>query len=49
MHTNIQEVKIQRVNIVTTTPFDTVVARIEAAIGHRTWMHFGRAFRLHGI
>ena len=34
MHTNIQEVKIQRVNIVTTTPFYTVVARIEAAMGH---------------
>ena len=34
MHINIQEVHVQRVNIVTTQPFDTVVARIDAQIGH---------------
>ena len=34
MHLNIQEVHVQRVNIVTTEPFDTVVARIDAQIGH---------------
>ena len=31
---SIQEVHLQRVNIVTTEPFDTVVARIDAQIGH---------------
>jgi uncharacterized protein (DUF302 family) len=34
MHISIQEVQVQRVNIVTTEPFDTVVARIDAQIGH---------------
>jgi uncharacterized protein (DUF302 family) len=34
MHISIQEVHVQRVNIVTTEPFDTVVARIDAQIGH---------------
>jgi uncharacterized protein (DUF302 family) len=33
-HMGIQEVHIQRVNIVTAEPFDTVVARIDAQIGH---------------
>jgi uncharacterized protein (DUF302 family) len=31
---NIQEIHVQRVNLVTTEPFDTVVARIDAEIGH---------------
>ena len=31
---SIQEVHVQRVNLVTTEPFDTVVARIDAAIAH---------------
>jgi hypothetical protein len=34
MHISIQEVHVQRVNIVTTEPFDTVAARIDAQIGH---------------
>jgi uncharacterized protein (DUF302 family) len=33
-HMSIQEVHVQRVNIVTTEPFDTVVSRIDAQIGH---------------
>jgi uncharacterized protein (DUF302 family) len=33
-HMSIQEVHVQRVNIVTTELFDTVVARIDAQIGH---------------
>src|SRR5271163_158860 len=33
-HMSIQQVHVQRVNIVTTEPFDTVVARIDAQIGH---------------
>ncbi|WP_211256213.1 DUF302 domain-containing protein [Edaphobacter aggregans] len=33
-HMSIQEVHVQRVSIITTEPFDTVVARIDAAIGH---------------
>jgi uncharacterized protein (DUF302 family) len=33
-HMSIQEVQVQRVNIVTTEPFDAVVARIDAQIGH---------------
>src|SRR5580700_10918129 len=34
MHIGIQEVHVQRVNVVTTEPFDTVVARIDAQISH---------------
>jgi hypothetical protein len=33
-HMSIQEVHVQRVNLVTTESFDTVVARIDAQIGH---------------
>jgi uncharacterized protein (DUF302 family) len=33
-HMSIQEVHVQRVNIVTTEPFDTLVAQIDAQIGH---------------
>jgi uncharacterized protein (DUF302 family) len=33
-HMSFQEVHVQRVSIVTTEPFDTVVARIDAQIGH---------------
>ena len=33
-HMSIQEVNVQRVNIVSTEPFDTVVARIDAEVGH---------------
>lgn len=33
-HMSIQEVHVQRVNIVTIEPFDPVVARIDAQIGH---------------
>jgi uncharacterized protein (DUF302 family) len=33
-HMGIQEVHIQRLNIITSEPFDTVVARIDARIGH---------------
>ena len=33
-HMSIQEVHVQRLNVVTTEPFDTVVARIDAQIGH---------------
>ena len=33
-HMSVQEVHVQRVNLVTTEPFDTVVARIDAQIGH---------------
>jgi uncharacterized protein (DUF302 family) len=31
---NIREVQVQRVSVVTTQPFDTVVARIDEQIGH---------------
>lgn len=34
MDISIQEVHVQRVNIVTTEPFDTVVAQVDAQIGH---------------
>jgi uncharacterized protein (DUF302 family) len=44
MNMHIQEVQVQRVNIVATEPFDTVVARIEAAIGHPDMVAFGKSF-----
>jgi len=41
---NIQEVLVQRVNITTAKPFDTVVARIDAAIGHPNMAAFNKSF-----
>jgi uncharacterized protein (DUF302 family) len=41
---SIQEVHVQRVSIVTTEPFDTVVARIDAAIGHPDMAAFRKSF-----
>ncbi len=43
-HMSIQEVHVQRVNIITTEPFDTVVARIDAAIGHPDIVAFHKSF-----
>jgi uncharacterized protein (DUF302 family) len=43
-HMSIQEVQVQRVSIVTTKPFDTVVARIDAAIGHPDMGAFSKSF-----
>jgi uncharacterized protein (DUF302 family) len=40
---NIQEVHVQRVNIVTTEPFDRVVARIDAQIGHPDMAAFSKS------
>jgi len=40
---SIQEVHVKRVNIVTTEPFDTVVARIDAQIGHPDMAAFRRS------
>ncbi len=40
----IQEVHVQRVNIISTEPFDTVVARIDAAIGHPDMAAFRKNF-----
>jgi uncharacterized protein (DUF302 family) len=42
-HMSIQEVHVQRVNIVTTEPFDTVVARIDAQIGHPNMTAFRKS------
>jgi uncharacterized protein (DUF302 family) len=44
MHMSIQDVHVQRVSIVTTEPFDKVVARIDAAIGHPDMAAFRKSF-----
>jgi uncharacterized protein (DUF302 family) len=44
MHMSIQDVHVQRVSIVTTEPFDKVVARIDAAIGHPDIAAFRKSF-----
>ena len=41
-HKTIQEVNVQRVNFISTEPFDTVVARIDAAIGHPDMVAFNK-------
>lgn len=41
---NIQEVLVQRVSMIATQPFDTVVARIDAAIGHPNMAVFLKSF-----
>jgi uncharacterized protein (DUF302 family) len=43
-HMSIQDIHVQRVSIVTTEPFDTVVARIDAAIGHPDMVAFYKRF-----
>jgi uncharacterized protein (DUF302 family) len=43
-HVSIQEVQVQRVNIVTRESFDTVVARIDSAIGHPDMVAFRKSF-----
>jgi|GEM_PF-2979101 len=44
MQMTVQEVRVQRVSIVTTVSFDTVVARIDAAIGHPDMVAFRKSF-----
>jgi uncharacterized protein (DUF302 family) len=44
MHLTVQEVHVQRVSIVTVAPFDTVVARIESAIGQPDMVAFRNSF-----
>ena len=41
---NIQVVHVQRVSIIATEPFETVVTRIDAAIGHPNMAVFGKSF-----
>ena len=41
---NIQEVHVQRVSIIATESFDTVVARIDSAIGHPNMAVFRKSF-----
>ena len=43
MQITVQEIHVQRVRIVTTTSFDTVVARINSAIGHPDITAFSRS------
>jgi uncharacterized protein (DUF302 family) len=43
-HMTIQEVRVERLNIVSTEPFDTVVARIDAQIGHPDRAAFDKSF-----
>jgi hypothetical protein len=43
-HMNIREVQVQRVSVVTTQPFDTVVARIDEQIGHPDMAAFRKSF-----
>jgi uncharacterized protein (DUF302 family) len=43
-HMSIQEIQVQRVSIVTTESFDTVTARIDAAIGHPDMVAFSKSF-----
>ena len=45
MRISIQEVHVQRVNIFTTEPFDTVVARIDGRSVILIWLHSARAFQ----
>jgi hypothetical protein len=41
---SIQEVQVQRVSIVSTESFDTVIARIDAASGHPDMVMFRKSF-----
>jgi hypothetical protein len=43
-HMSIREVQVQRVCVVTTRPFDTVVARIDGQIGHPDMAAFRKSF-----
>ena len=41
---DIREVQVQRVSVITTQPFDTVVARIDDRIGHPDMASFRKSF-----
>jgi uncharacterized protein (DUF302 family) len=43
-HMRIQEVQVQRVTLVSAEPFDTVIARIDAQIGHPDMATFRKVF-----
>ena len=43
-HMSIREVQVQRMSVGTTQPFDTVVARIDAQIGHPDMAAFRKSF-----
>jgi hypothetical protein len=43
-HMSIREVQVQRVSVVTTQPFDTVVTRIDEQIGHPDMAAFRKSF-----
>ena len=43
-HMSIREVQVQRVTLVSTEPFDTVIARIDAQIGHPDMAAFRKTF-----
>jgi uncharacterized protein (DUF302 family) len=43
-HMSIREVQVQRISVVTTQPFDTVVARIDEQIGHPDMAVFRKNF-----
>jgi uncharacterized protein (DUF302 family) len=43
-HMNIREVRVQRVTLVSSEPFDTVVARVDAQIGHPDMAAFREKF-----
>lgn len=44
MQMTVQEVRVQRVSIFTSVSFDTVLARIDAAIGHPDMVAFRKSF-----
>jgi uncharacterized protein (DUF302 family) len=44
MNMTVHEVRVQRVSILATAAFDTVVARIDAAIGHPDMLVFRKSF-----
>ena len=43
-HMSTREVQVQRVSVITTQPFDTVVARIDEQIGHPDMAAFRKSF-----
>jgi uncharacterized protein (DUF302 family) len=44
LNKTVQEVHVQRVSVFATAPFDEVVARIDAAIGHPDMVEFRKSF-----
>jgi len=44
----VRKVEIERFSVISSKPFETVVAALKAGVGNPTWLSFWRRFGAHG-